>query len=213
MDERSPSTFPPPESPADGNGRLEAHVSTDDIPALVARAQSSARRLRFTSSCLDEVGRLLSRLAATDGVGTIGEIGSGLGVGTAWLASGLRPGQRLVTVESDPARAAAVRDLFAAETAVDVLAGDWRAILDHGPFAVLFIDAPAKAEPPDTFLPALAPGGTVVLDDLTPVDRWPPEWRGQPDPVRDAWLCHPGFAAEEVRVRDDAAVILARRRR
>lgn len=95
---------------------------------------------------------------------------------------------------------------------MEVLEADWRAILDRGPLGLLFIDAVPKAESPDAFLAALVPGGTVVLDDLTPVARWLPDWRGRADPLRGAWLGHPAFAAREVRVRAHAAVILATRR-
>ena len=48
----------------------------------------------------------------------------------------------------------------------------------------------------------LAPGGTVVLDDLTP-------GRSGPDPVRDFWLEHPRLAAIELLTTPETAVILA----
>jgi hypothetical protein len=34
----------------------------------------------------------------------------------------------------------------------------------------------------------LRPGGTVVIDDLTPADHWPPRFRGEVDGVRMHWL-------------------------
>lgn len=204
---RLSTTLSPTPSPADKDG------PSNDLPDLVTRAMAAARGQEFGDSCSAVVGRLSLRLASQVEAGTIGEIGSGLGVVTAWLTSGLRPPVRLVTVESVPVRAAAVRKLFAGEASVEVLCADWRAILDHGPFALLFIDArPAKAVSPGVFLPAVVPGGTMVLDDLTPIDRWPPAWRGRPDPLRDAWHHHPGVDAEEHQVGDNAAVILARRR-
>jgi hypothetical protein len=72
-----------------------------DLPSLVERAVDLARREGFAHSCRPEHGRLLYALAA--GAGTIGETGTGCGVGLAWLASGARPGTRLVSVERDPA--------------------------------------------------------------------------------------------------------------
>ena len=48
----------------------------------------------------------------------------------------------------------------------------------------------------------LAPGGTVVLDDLTP-------GRSGPDPVREFWLEHPRLAAIELLTTPETAVILA----
>ena len=80
-----------------------AYDGLTDLPPLVERAVDLARRLGFANSCRPEHGRLLHALAA--GAGTIGETGTGCGVGLAWLASGARPGTRLVTVEIDTERA------------------------------------------------------------------------------------------------------------
>jgi len=94
----------------------------------VGRALALVAAAGFTASCLPEVGRLLATLAAGVRGGTIGEVGAGCGVGTAWLASALAPGVALVTVERDPARAATVAALFAAYPAVRVLHDDWRTV-------------------------------------------------------------------------------------
>ena len=83
-----------------------AYDGLTDLPPLVQRAVDLARRLGFANSCRPEHGRLLRALAA--GAGTIGETGTGCGVGLAWLASGARPGTRLVSVEIDTERAGLV---------------------------------------------------------------------------------------------------------
>jgi predicted O-methyltransferase YrrM len=94
------------------------------------------------------------------------------------------------------------------------LQGDWHDILAHGPFALLFADGgKAKQDEPEAILQAVRPGGLIVLDDLTPQNQWPPEWRGQPDPVREFWLKDPRVAATEVLVTPSMAVILAARAR
>jgi hypothetical protein len=87
-----------------------AYDGLTDLPPLVERAVDLARRLGFGNSCRPEHGRLLRALAA--GAGTIGETGTGCGVGPAWLASGARPGTRLVSVEIDTERAGLVASLF-----------------------------------------------------------------------------------------------------
>jgi hypothetical protein len=70
-----------------------AYDGLTDLPPLVERAVAVARREGFANSCRPEQGRLLLALAA--GAQTIGETGTGCGVGLAWLASGARPGTRL----------------------------------------------------------------------------------------------------------------------
>lgn len=169
-------------------------------PPLVDRAEQLVRELGFDRSCEPEVGRLLHVLAAQRGRARVGEIGAGAGLGTAWLASALPPGVPLYTVERDARLAAAVRALFADDPDVHVLEGEWRELAAEAPFDLLFVDAtPAKADP-DT-IGLLAPGGTAVLDDLTP-------GYADPDPVRELWLGHPDLASIEVTVSPTMAVIV-----
>ena len=192
---------------------MTTYHAVSEPPALVARAKALAHQMGFEQSCLPEVGRLLAVLTASIDRGTIGELGTGTGVGSAWMTSRLRPGVRFVTVEIDRERTEAARNVLRGVPEVDVIEGDWRLILDRGPFALLFADGgKAKASEPETLLHALALGGMIVLDDLTPEDQWPVEWRGRPDPVREFWLNDPHLIATEVLTTPTSAVILATRR-
>lgn len=87
-----------------------------------------------------EVGRLLSVAAAAKPHGTVAESGTGSGVGTAWLHSGLGTGARLITVERDEELARRAAGLFADDRRVSVLTGDWRLLEEHAPFDVFFCD-------------------------------------------------------------------------
>jgi predicted O-methyltransferase YrrM len=100
-------------------------------PPLVVAADALAAELGFGYSCSTGTGRLLATLAASV-TGTVGESGTGCGVGTSWLRGSLRPGGRIVTVERDPARAAAAARLFRDDDAVTVLAGEWTEIRAAG---------------------------------------------------------------------------------
>jgi len=182
------------------------------IPPLVQQAAESAQRMGFENSCIPEVGRLLSVLAASVYGGTIGEVGTGCGVGAAWLASGLATDSRFVTVEADGERAASAATLFRDHPNVQVLHGDWHAILAHGPFDLLFVDAsPAKYDEPAAVVESLRPGGLIVLDDLTPEECWPLEWHGRSDVVREFWLNDARLRATEVLTTPRTAAILATR--
>ena len=58
----------------------------------------------------------------------------------------------------------------------------------------------------------LRPGGTVVIDDLTPARHWPPRFGGGVDEPRVHWLTHPGLDAAELRLAPDLATLVATRR-
>jgi predicted O-methyltransferase YrrM len=188
------------------------------VPDLVHRAEALATAMRFERSSIPEVGRLLAVLVAARPGGRFAEIGTGCGVGSAWIADGLGPDASLVTVELDGDRAAAASRLFADYPNVQVLHGNWHELLPpEGPFDLLFFDGghwkrgdvPAESE---QALSLVAPGGVVVIDDLTPESLWPKEWRGRPDPPREFWLNHPELLATELLTTPDSAAILAVRR-
>jgi predicted O-methyltransferase YrrM len=156
----------------------------DELPVLVDQACALARRLGFPltraeaesmgpdvpSACLPGVGRFLAVLAAGCGSGRIGEIGTGVGIGAAWMAGAMPAGCSLVTVEIAAERAAAARDLFAGDARVSVLTGDARAVLAaYGPFDLLFADGGWRDPGGLASLVDLVPvGGRLVMDDVTP---------------------------------------------
>ncbi|MGD0063621.1 MAG: class I SAM-dependent methyltransferase [Streptosporangiaceae bacterium] len=190
-----------------------AYDSVTDLPPLVARAVTLARHEGFANSCRPEHGRLLFALAA--GAEVIGEIGTGYGVGLAWLASGARAGTRLVSIERDAGRAERAAELFSGLPQVTVIPGDWQAIYPHGPFDLLVLDGGAHgkagrpAADPERLL---RPGGTLVIDDLTPARDWPPRYAGGVDELRMSWLGFPGLDAAELRLAPDLAALVATRR-
>ena len=67
-----------------------------ELPEVVNRAFDVSRRAGYVSFCRNETGRLLAMLAATRD-GTMAEFGTGCGVGTAWLRSGVRPGTQILS--------------------------------------------------------------------------------------------------------------------
>jgi CHAD domain-containing protein len=93
-------------------GGTDAYAHAGELPPLVQRALHAARSHGFAHSCRPEQGRLL-RVLAGGAAASIGETGTGCGVGLAWLASGAQEGVRLVSVERDGERARAAAEVFA----------------------------------------------------------------------------------------------------
>jgi predicted O-methyltransferase YrrM len=184
-----------------------------DLPHVVSRAFDVSRRAGYVSFCRNETGRLLAALAATRS-GTMAEFGTGCGVGTAWLRSGVRGDQaRILTAELDPRLASAAAEIFTDDPLVDVLEADWSTLMDKGPYSLLFLDSgEPDAVTVDKLADLLEPGGIVVLDDFYPCEQWPPITAGRVDTLRERWLTDDRFTAVEVMVAPDSSVILATRR-
>ena len=177
-----------------------------ETPPLVERALALAAEHGFERSCRPEDGALLHVLAARRGITRAAEIGTGAGVGAAWIVSALPPQTPFFTAELDPGLAAGVADLFADDPNVTVSAGPWRASLPpEAPFDLLFVDADDAKDDVDAAIGLLAPGGTVVLDDF---------WLDPalPDPRRDAWLQHPLLTTIELWVTPERRTLVAVRR-
>ena len=183
-----------------------------DVPAVVERAFQVSRKRGYASFCRNETGRLLATLAATK-QGTLAEFGTGTGVGTAWLRSGVRNGARIVSAELDTDLAGAAAEVFADDDQVEVLAADWSTLKEHGPFSLLFLDArEPKDSGADVVVDLVEPGGVVVLDDFTPCESWPPVYAGRVDSLRERWLTDERFTTVEVMVACDTAVLIATKR-
>ncbi|WP_406118570.1 O-methyltransferase [Streptomyces sp. NBC_00989] len=183
------------------------------VPSRVVAAERIASELGFELSCIPEVGRLLKVTAAAKPHGVVAESGTGSGVGTAWLHSGLGAGACLVTVERDEGLARRAAGLFADDDRVDVLTGDWRLLERHAPFDVFFCDGGGKRDDPERVVSLLAPGGLLVLDDFTPSPHWPPRFGDEVDQLRLFYLTHPALDATEVLTTPASSAVVAARRR
>jgi len=119
---------------------------------------------------------LLRTLAATKPGGRLLEVGTGVGVGAAYLLAGMDPTARLTTLERGPAIANAARTLLTDDERVEVVTTDaveWLTAYDGPPFDLVFVDTTsAKFERRDLLFAHLAPGALFIADDLLPQDKW-----------------------------------------
>jgi predicted O-methyltransferase YrrM len=184
-----------------------------ELPDVVRRAFDVSRKAGYVSFCRNETGRLLATLAATRG-GTMAEFGTGTGVGTAWLRSGVRSDEtRILTAELDDKLAGAAAEIFVDDPQVEVRSADWSTLSDQGPFSLLYLDS---GDPTSVRVDAIADlvdeGGIVVLDDFTPCEQWPPVAYGRVDTLREEWLTDDRFTTVEVMVASDASTLIATKR-
>ena len=178
------------------------------VPALVQRAIVTAREQGFPltreeagtglpSASLPATGRFLAVVAASCRDGRIAELGTGVGIGSAWLASAMPADCTLITTEIDPVRAAAAATVLAADKRVQVRTGDFADLLPPlAPFDLIFADCGIRD--PATFgalVSMLNVGGRIVMDDVTPVAALPPD-----SPLLDRDPKRALFAAEPRRL-------------
>ncbi len=151
-------------------------VPTTRIPEAAARAQRVADRAGFQLSSDVHTGSLLRTLAATKPGGRLLEVGTGVGVGAAYLLSGMDSTAHLTTLERGPALANAARTLLAGDPRVEVITTDaveWLTAYDGAPFDLVFVDTTtAKFERRDLLFAHMAKGALFIADDLLPQEKW-----------------------------------------
>ena len=184
------------------------------MPALVREALARAGVLGFELSCEDGVGRLLAALAAAvPRGGRVLELGTGAGVGLAWLVSGLgaRRDVQVVSVDVDEALQARLRGAGWPPFVHFALGDGAERAAALAPFDLIFADAPGgKLHGLDASVAALRPGAVLVVDDMDLARHDDPELRDALEGVRRALLSDPRLVCAEL----DAAsgLILATRR-
>jgi predicted O-methyltransferase YrrM len=147
-------------------------------PEMLAAIQRDTEALGFSMASEPRTGSLLSALAASKPGGRLLELGTGTGVGTAWLLSGMSAGARLDTVDTDPGVVAVAQRHLAADSRVAFHLMDGAEFIGSGPgqYDLIYADAwPGKFSHLDQALSILRPGGIYVIDDLLPQPNWPAE--------------------------------------
>lgn len=193
------------------------------LPPVVAAALDRAERSGFDRSCEEGAGRLLAALAAAvPPDGRICELGTGVGVGLAWIVHGLggRDDVGVVSVELDHGTAEVARS-WQWPSSVEVRTADALEFLEGaGAFDLIFADAPGgKWTGLDRTIAALAPGGTLFMDDMALVmgdagraeDPERSSERRAKLGVRETVLGHPELVACELGAA--SGILLAVRRR
>jgi predicted O-methyltransferase YrrM len=148
-------------------------------PPAIGAIRSDTAALGFAMASTERTGEMLRTLAASKPGGRLLELGTGTGMGTAWLLHGMSADATLDTVDNDPARVAIARRHLGHDPRVRFHVIDGAAFLrapSADGFDLIFADTwPGKFVNADAALALLRPGGLYVIDDLLPQPSWPPD--------------------------------------
>ena len=147
------------------------------MPRALAAIQADTTKLGFSMASEPKTGALLAALSASKPGGRLLELGTGTGIGTAWLLSGMDTWARLDTVDTDPAVVDVARRYLAGDPRVAFRIEDGAAFLaraDPDTYDLVYADAwPGKFTHLEEALACIRPGGVYVIDDLLPQANWP----------------------------------------
>ncbi|MEU3794440.1 O-methyltransferase [Streptomyces fructofermentans] len=143
------------------------------VPSTVDAAYARAQHIGFAKSCCPEVGAMMSVLAAAvPAGGRILELGTGVGVGLAWIIHGLRnrTDVEVVSIEIDPKKSALASSVRWPDGVTLVVGDAKEALPTLGRYDLIFLDVPGelKASLLDGAITALNPGGQLLIDDMNP---------------------------------------------
>ena len=170
-------------------------------PAALPFIVSRTAELSFNMASEPRTGALLQVLAASKPNGRLLELGTGTGLATASLLSGMDAHSTLVSVDTDPAVQAVAREALGTNPRLTLILEDGAAWLTRQltlspkpQFDLIFADAmPGKYESRDEALALVAPGGFYVIDDMLPQPNWPECHDAKATNLLHKLAAHPGF--------------------
>lgn len=149
----------------------------NQVPAVLDAIRRDTQQVGFTMASEPQTGSLLRTLAASKPNGRFLELGTGTGIGTAWLLSGMDAGSRLDSVERSAEVLEIARQHLGHDSRVTFHLADGAAFLAHPPqpqYDFIYADTwPGKFTHLDLALSLLRIGGIYFIDDLLPQPSWP----------------------------------------
>jgi predicted O-methyltransferase YrrM len=165
------------------------------FPAALSEITQETRAVQFSMASEPLVGTLLRTLAASKPGGRFLELGTGTGVGTAWLLDGMDQTSTLVSLDNDEAVQQVAAKALGNDERLTLLPSGALAFLLEQPaetFDLVFADAmPGKYEGPDEALRVVKVGGFYIVDDLLPQPNWP---MGMQPKFPFSWISLPQIA-------------------
>lgn len=147
------------------------------LPPSLDLIQEETRTLGFDMASDERTGALLRALAASKPKGNFLELGTGTGLATAWILSGMDRHSRLTTIDTDERLVRVAKRHLGNDPRLSFVIGDAAehvTTAEKESFDLIFADAwPGKYEHLDAALDLVKAGGFYVVDDMLPQPNWP----------------------------------------
>jgi predicted O-methyltransferase YrrM len=147
------------------------------LPPALASIKERTTEIQFSMASEPLVGAMLRVLVASKPNGRFLELGTGTGIATAWLLSGMDAGSTLVSVDNDSAVQQVAKNSLGADGRLTLVTlGGLEYVRDQASesFDLVFADAmPGKYEGLGEALSVVKTGGFYVIDDMLPQQNWP----------------------------------------
>ena len=169
-----------------------------NVPASLDAIVEDTARLGFDMASEPRTGALLGVLAASRPGGRLLELGTGTGISTAWLLSGMDGQSTLLSIDRDPQAQQIAKTHLGGDPRLELVCADaagWLAENRRQLFDLVFADAwPGKFSQLELALGLLKKGGIYVIDDLLPQQSWPEGHAPRVPELVDRIEEMPGFA-------------------
>jgi len=147
-----------------------------NIPSQYEAIVTTSRQLDFNMASDIYTGSLLKTLVASKPGGRILELGTGSGLATSWIISGLDENAVLTTVENNAMLLSVAQENLPDARINFVLEDGYKWLQDYQgeKFDLIFADAmPGKYDLFEEAFSLLKTGGFYIIDDMLPQANWP----------------------------------------
>lgn len=149
------------------------------LPPSLSAIQKDSKAAGFESGSDVLTGTFLRTLAGSKPAGTLLELGTGTGLGSAWILDGMSADARLISVDNDPDVVDIARRHLSYDDRVAFVVQDglqWLTEMQAAGsyFDLIFADSAfGKYEHFDLAWRLLNSGGLYIVDDMLPQPTWP----------------------------------------
>ena len=177
-------------------------LNATDAPDVLDALRRDTDLVGFAMASEPRTGSLLRTLAASKPAGRLLELGTGTGVGTAWLLAGMDSRSHLDSIDTDARVQAIARRHLGHDARVTFHVADGAEFLQQSrpeQFDFIYADAwSGKFSHLDRALSLLRVGGIYFVDDLLPQPNWPEGHAPKVPILIDQLERQPGFVATKL---------------